>query len=100
MLVKNHPDMITPAERLLELNRNRHARMVIEARDKELRDNASQLSWATKEGRAEGRAEGRLEGLIEVAKNLLRSGMSAEETARLTGLAVGQVQDIIDGGSQ
>lgn len=39
------------------------------------------------EGIIEGRKEGKKEGKIEVAKNMLQSGMDAEQIINLTGLS-------------
>jgi len=72
------------------------------------RDIRNQIAYARKEGvaegiaqgiaegeargRAEGRAEGKAEGKIEVAKNLLKLGMSSEQVCQATGLTPEQVQ--------
>jgi predicted transposase/invertase (TIGR01784 family) len=42
----------------------------------------------------EGKAEGRAEALVEVARNLLNSGMSVEQIARVTGLSLEQLQQL------
>jgi predicted transposase/invertase (TIGR01784 family) len=44
------------------------------------------------EGEARGRAEGKAEGKIEVAKNLIKLGMTSEQICRATGLTPEQVQ--------
>ncbi len=54
------------------------------------------------EGRAKGRAEGRAEGIakgieqrnIEIAKNMLRKGLSAEDISEMTGLPVDLINTI------
>ncbi|EHC18043.1 hypothetical protein [Fischerella thermalis] len=46
------------------------------------------------EGRAIGRAEGIQEGIQRVAVNLLKEGMSREMVSKLTGLSVGQLQQL------
>ena len=54
------------------------------------------------EGRAEGRAEGWAEGIakgieqrnIEIAKNMLRKGLSAEDISEMTGLPVDLINTI------
>lgn len=54
------------------------------------------------EGRAEGRAEGWAEGIakgieqrnIEIAKNMLRKGLSAEDISEMTGLSVDLINTI------
>lgn len=50
------------------------------------------------EGRAEGRAEGIAKGIeqrnIEIAKNMLRKGLSAEDISEMTGLPVDLINTI------
>lgn len=46
------------------------------------------------EGRAIGRAEGIQEGIQRVAVNLLKEGMSRKMVSKLTGLSVGQLQQL------
>lgn len=55
------------------------------------------LKWreeTLQEGKTEGKAEGKAEALFEVAKNLLDSGMDVDQIARMTGLALEQVEQI------
>ena len=45
------------------------------------------------EGRAEGRKEGMAEGRKEVARNLLRMGMSIEDISKATGIAKAEIEE-------
>ena len=45
------------------------------------------------EGRAEGRKEGMAEGRKEVARNLLRMGMSIEDISKATGIAKEEIEE-------
>jgi len=68
------------------------------------RDIRNQIAYARKEGVAEGiaqgiakgeargRAEGKAEGKIEVAKNLIKLGMSSEQVCQATGMTPEQVR--------
>ena len=55
------------------------------------------------EGKVEGREEGKAEGMqagernkaIAIARNLISSGMSLEDVARMTGLTVDEVRQVI-----
>jgi predicted transposase/invertase (TIGR01784 family) len=86
MLVKEHPIMEKPAEQLLELNSDKRSRMIIEAREKALRDERSRIKGAREEGREEGK--------IEIAMNLLLDGMSYDRVSRITGLTLDKVEEI------
>lgn len=46
------------------------------------------------EGQAEGKAEGKVEGKAEVARNLLKLGMTIAQIAEVTGLTVEQVSQL------
>jgi predicted transposase/invertase (TIGR01784 family) len=46
------------------------------------------------EGLQEGLQEGRQEGIEEVALNLVRSGMSLEQIASVTGLSIQRVREL------
>jgi predicted transposase/invertase (TIGR01784 family) len=46
------------------------------------------------EGREAGLREGRQEGIEEVALNLVRSGMSLEQIASVTGLSIQRVREL------
>ncbi len=45
-------------------------------------------------GRAEGLAEGHAEAQVEIARKMLAAGMTVEQTAQLTGLAVDEVKEL------
>ena len=46
------------------------------------------------EGEARGEARGRAEGKAEVARNLLASGMAAEQVSAFTGLTAEQLEEL------
>ena len=58
---------------------------------KAYRDIKNSLDTAKEEGRAEGRVEGRAEGRAEVAKKMLSMGMSPNDIAEATGLALDEI---------
>ena len=52
------------------------------------------LARGRAEGHAEGLAEGHAEAQVEIARKMLAAGMTVEQTAQLTGLAVDEVKEI------
>ena len=67
-------------------------------REKARHDEAQALHHAEQKGRAEGMAKGRAEGIsersVEIAKNLLKMGMSLIQVSEATGLAPEELQAI------
>ncbi|MDI6791980.1 MAG: Rpn family recombination-promoting nuclease/putative transposase [bacterium] len=49
------------------------------------------------EGRKEGREEGRKEGRKEAANNMIEFGMKIEDIAKITGLAINEIEEIKEG---
>ena len=45
-------------------------------------------------GEARGKAEGKAEATLQIARNMIRSGMTTEAIAELTGLAIEQIQKL------
>ena len=43
----------------------------------------------------DARIEGKIEGKIEIAKNLLRKGMSIEEVSDVTGLSIQKIKEVV-----
>ena len=64
----------------------------------EMRGHATGLAEGLERGRAEGMEEGLQVGernkTIAIARNLISSGMSLEDIARMTGLTVDEVRNI------
>lgn len=64
----------------------------------EMRGHATGLAEGLEQGRAEGIEEGLQVGernkAIAIARNLISSGMSLEDVARMTGLTVEEVRNI------
>ena len=66
------------------------------------RDIVNAINTAIKDGFAEGKAEGLEEGIakgieqrnIEIAKNMLRKGLTAEDISEMTGLPVDLINTI------
>lgn len=58
------------------------------------RDIVNAIRTAEKKKFAEGRAEGRAEGIIEVAKSMIKKGMSVELISEVTGLSHDEIQRI------
>ena len=60
----------------------------------EMRGHASGLAEGLEQGRAEGLQVGERNKAIAIAGNLISSGMSLEDVARMTGLTVDEVRNI------
>ena len=64
---------------------------------------AEGLERGREEGKVEGREEGKAEGMqagernkaVAIARNLIAAGMSQEEVARMTGLSVEELRQVI-----
>lgn len=97
-LAMDTPGLKKAMDTLEFLSQSREVQELALAREKELRDKASQIKSARdsgrEEGREEGRKEGKEEGKIEVAKNLLISGMSFAQIVKLTNLSEEKVQKL------
>ncbi len=88
--------MIRKAVGVLEgLSADEKTRLLAEMREKALKDEATFLGEARREGFERGRAEGKSEGKIEMARNLLKmGGISVEKIALAAGLTVVEVQKL------
>ncbi len=90
VLKMNEPALQKAMETLEYLSQNPEARRRYEDRQKFLHDEASQRDGAQREGFAKGLEEGLQEGMKEakqeIAKNLLRMGMSHQAIQAATGL--------------
>jgi predicted transposase/invertase (TIGR01784 family) len=68
-----------------------------------IRDNKNTMDYAYDEGKNKGKIEGKIEGIkegikegrIEIAKNLLKKGMSISEIIKITGIDENEVNNII-----
>ena len=73
--------------------------MMFETREEEVRRKAEEakregLIEGLAEGLTKGKAEGMLEGLERAALGMLRKGLSAEDVAEISSLAIEKVRDI------
>ena len=102
MAINNDP-VIAKAEELLErLGSLDEVKRYYEAREMAIHDEVTRITGAKAEGHAEGRAkglvegeaEGILKGKLETAQNLLSMGMSIQDTAAATGLAMEQIEQL------
>jgi len=88
------------------ISQDEKARMIYEARQKEIHDQLTRIKSAKDEGRAEGREEGReegrvegreegrAEGMAEVAQKLLKMDMNIEKIVEITGLTPSEIAKI------
>jgi predicted transposase/invertase (TIGR01784 family) len=79
---------------LANLSADEKKRMIAEAREKELRDQISREQGAERRGLAEGLAKGRTEGRTEIIYNMLKSGFSIVDIARVTGLSEAEIRQL------
>lgn len=61
---------------------------------KRIRDNRAALEYQIDKAKAEGREEGREEGIEQVAKNLLKQGLSIDAIAKATGLSPAKIRQL------
>jgi predicted transposase/invertase (TIGR01784 family) len=88
MLATKTEEMKMTVGRLKQISSDERTRMLFEARQLYLMDEAARREAAVAEGEAKGRAEGK----FEVAHTMLARGMSASDIADITGL---NEQDIL-----
>ena len=85
-------------EKLEEISQNEHERYLAELREKYIRDQVAVQEYGYIKGKEEGREEGRKEGEInskrDIAKKLLKEGMTTEMVAKITELTVDEVEMI------
>lgn len=58
-------------------------------------DNQSVLRFTAKKNREEGRQEGKMEGILEVARNMLKNGMSVFDVSRFTNIPESEILTIV-----
>jgi predicted transposase/invertase (TIGR01784 family) len=90
MLSAKTEEMKMTVGRLKYLSKDEQARMLYEARELYLMDEAVRREVAVAEGEARGRAEGKAEGeamsKLEVARSMLTDGLPVETVMKYTGL--------------
>jgi predicted transposase/invertase (TIGR01784 family) len=94
-MAMNNDPAIAKAEKLLErLGSLDEVKRYYEAREMAIHDEVTRITGARAEGRAEGEVEGIVKGKLETAQNLLSMGMSVQNIAAATGLAVEQIEQL------
>ena len=78
MIAEKKAHMEAPVSKLIELNQSEEARMLFEAREKQLRDNKAMMRRAMTEGLNKGLREGRFEGMKEGIKEGMKEGERAK----------------------
>ncbi|MDR1650215.1 MAG: hypothetical protein LBR87_00340, partial [Synergistaceae bacterium] len=114
MLAAKTEEMKMTVGRLKQLSADERTRMLFEARELYLMDEAARREAAVAEGRAEGKAEGRAEGeakgraegeakgeakgrtegKLEIVKQMLLSGFDTELISRISGMTAGEIKDL------
>jgi predicted transposase/invertase (TIGR01784 family) len=100
MIAERSPQMRKAVGFLKELSADEQTRLIFESHETARRDMLSRLDGAELKGKLKGRLEGRLEGKLEgrlernneIARNLLRTNLSATEIAKATGLSLEEVE--------
>ncbi|MDR1471518.1 MAG: hypothetical protein LBS75_03255 [Synergistaceae bacterium] len=86
MLATKTEEMKMTVGRLKRLSEDERARMLFEARELYLMDEAARRDAAVAEGEARGRAEGEARGKFELARTMLADGLPTETIKKYTGL--------------
>ena len=92
MLAEKSEPMKKAVGILARLSADEKARMIAEAREKELWDQMDREQGAREEGRQEGREEGKKEEKLEIARGLLGMNMPIADIAKVTGLALSEIE--------
>ena len=82
------------ADELRRLSADKQTRIIIEAREKALKDEATLISENRQEAMKEGEEKGRTEQKIEIARNLLNMCISVEQIEKATGLSRKEIEDL------
>ena len=88
MLAEKSEPMKRAVGILARLSADEKARMIAEAREKELWDQMDREQGAREEGREEGKKEEKL----EIARGLLGMNMSIADIAKVTGLEPSEIE--------
>jgi predicted transposase/invertase (TIGR01784 family) len=102
MLATKTEEIKMTVGRLKQLSEDERTRMLSEARELYLMDEAARREMAVAEGeargiakgKAEGRAEGRTEGKLEMVKQMLLSGLDIEAISRISGMSAEEIRDL------
>ncbi|WP_454897117.1 Rpn family recombination-promoting nuclease/putative transposase, partial [Wolbachia pipientis] len=89
----NEKDLVAYEERVMDLQKEA---AILEQKIDDAKHEGIQIGKekGRKEGIQIGREKGKIEGKIEVAKNLLKAGVSADLTAKSTGLSLKEIKQI------
>ena len=104
MLAEKNPDVKKAVAKLMILSDDERARMLADARNKALWDQASReraaeergLERGRESGLCEGLAKGRKEALLEMARKCLLENVAIDTIQALTGLSIEQIQALKD----
>ena len=80
---------------LEKLSADEQAKLEYEAREKAIRDYNSQMNSALKRGMEEGFSQGEKQGKAELIRTMHQNGAEPELIARLTGLSLSEIQQIL-----
>jgi predicted transposase/invertase (TIGR01784 family) len=102
MLATKTEEIKMAVGRLKQLSADEQARMLFEARELYLMDEAARRAAAVAEGEARGRAEGEVkgrakgkaEGKLEMVKQMLQSGFDIEVISRVSGMTAKEINDL------
>ena len=96
MLAEKNSKIKKAFHALIELSWDEETRMLYESREKARRDEYARMEAAMEEGlergQTEGITEGKMEEKEEIARNLLRINMPAEDIAKVTGLELSEIK--------
>ncbi|AGB41985.1 hypothetical protein Halha_2100 [Halobacteroides halobius DSM 5150] len=100
MLEEGMKELKEAAERLEILSHDEETREIYESRQKAIHDQITNIQEAAKEAREEGLEEGEKKGRkkekIEVAKEMLKDGLSIEKIEKFTNLTKEEIKNLIE----
>lgn len=94
LAMKENEEIKKANEEYEYLTGNAEERRLAFLRDKAIRDEKSIRQGGKEEGREEGREQGRKEKQIEIAKKLLKKGMTKEEIVEITDLSKEEIEKL------
>ena len=100
--MENNEEIKEAMEELEEVSKIKQLRRIAELKDKAIRDEKNGLRHATEDGINIGLERGRKEGIkegeknkqIEIAKKLLKEGMSTEKISLIVGMSKEEVENL------
>ncbi|MDR1482679.1 MAG: hypothetical protein LBI74_08650 [Synergistaceae bacterium] len=94
MIAAKTEEMKMAVGRLKQLSADERTRMIFEARQLYLMDEATRCYEAVAEGETRGRAEGEARGRAEMVKRMLLGGVDIEIVSQISGMSAEEIKNL------